>query len=178
MFRKLSLFVSTLIFPLFLSGCFVLNLFDFGPSIDLGKNQWRISSFSLDGVVYEDKNLEEIPTMRFDTQEMKVYGNTGCNTFFANYVWMSDKVIEMRGSGMTRKMCASEDSMKFEQKLMEEFDGEFEITEVETTTKEKNLVLKKDNLIINLTPFDPANPNAQESAKQETAPQDASAQTK
>lgn len=177
MFRKLSFFISTLIFPLFFSGCFVLNLFDFGPSIDLGKNQWRISSFSLDGVVYEGKNLEEIPTMRFDTQEMKMYGNTGCNTFFANYVWMSDKVIEMRGSGMTRKLCASEDSMKFEQKLMEEFDGEFEISEVEAPTKEKNLVLKKDNLIINLTPYNPANP-AQEGEKQETAPKDASAQTK
>lgn len=175
MLRKLSFFVSTLFLPLIFSGCFVLNLFDFGPSIDLGKNQWRISSFSLDGVVYEDKNLEQVPTMRFDTQELKVYGNTGCNTFFANYVWMSDKTIEMRGSGMTRKMCATEQTMKFEQKLMEEFDGEFEITEVETPTKEKNLVLKKDNLIINLTPYNPANPEAQEDAKQDTAPSDAPA---
>lgn len=173
MLRKLFFFVSTLLLPLIFSGCFVLNLFDFGPSIDLGKNQWRISSFSLDGVVYEDKNLEQVPTMRFDIQDMKVYGNTGCNTFFANYIWMSDKVVEMRGSGMTRKMCASKQTMKFEQKLMEEFDGEFEITE-----DGKNLVLKKDTLIINLTPYDPTNPNAQESAKQNIPPQDAPAQAK
>lgn len=175
MLRKLYFFVSALFLAMIFSGCFVLNLFDFGPSIDLGANQWRISSFSLDGVVYEDKDLEQVPTMRFDTKELKMYGNTGCNNFFANYLWMSDKVIEMRGSGMTRKMCASEKTMKFEQKLMEEFDGEFEVSEVETPTKEKNLVLKKDNLIINLTPYNPAKPEAQEGENQEITPSDAPA---
>lgn len=173
MFRKALLFLSSLFLPIVFSGCFVFNLLDFGPSIDLGKNQWRIGSFSLSGEVYEGKNLEQIPTMRFDTQEMKVYGNTGCNAFFANYIWMSDKVIEMRNSGMTRKMCASKESMRFEQKLMEEFDGEFEITE-----DGKNLVLKKETLIINLSPFDPSNPVQEENPKQDTAPKDAPTQTK
>lgn len=138
------------ILPFILSGCFVVNLFDFGPSIDLGKNQWKISAFILEDEKYTPIDFEEVPYLRFDTVEFKVYGNTGCNTFFANYVWVNDKTIEMRNSGLTRRMCASEEAMKFEQKLMEEFDGEFEVIE----DKEKNtLILKKPQLEIILEPL-------------------------
>lgn len=134
-----------------LGGCFFANVFDFGPSINLAKHNWKISSFSLGGEIYVAKDFEQIPSMRFDTAELKVYGNTGCNTFFANYVWLKDKsdVIEMRNSGMTRKMCASPESMKFEQKLMEEFDGEFEVIE-----DGDKLTLKKETLTINLESMD------------------------
>lgn len=131
-------------------GCFFINMFDFGPSINLAKHNWRIASFNLGGELYQAKDFEQIPSLRFDTSELKVYGNTGCNTFFANYVWVKDKenVIEMRNSGMTRKMCASSEAMKFEQKLMEDFDGEFEVIE-----DKENLILKKETLLINLEPL-------------------------
>lgn len=163
MLRRLIFVISSLVFPLVFSGCFVLNLFDFGPNIDLGKNQWKISSFTLTGESFESKNIEPTPFMRFDTKEFKVYGNTGCNSFFANYLWITDKVIEMRNSGMTRKMCASEDSMKFEQKLMEEFDGEFEVIE-----DGANLTLKKDTLTINLVPLNPSEGDPKEDKPQES----------
>lgn len=163
MLRRLIFVISSLVFPLVFSGCFVLNLFDFGPNIDLGKNQWKISSFTLTGESFESKNLELTPFMRFDTKEFKVYGNTGCNTFFANYLWVTDKVIEMRNSGMTRRMCASENSMKFEQKLMEEFDGEFEVIE-----DGANLTLKKDTLTINLTPLNPSEEDSKGDKPQES----------
>lgn len=163
MFRKTVLCISTLFLPLVFSGCFFVNMFDFGPSINLAKHNWKISSFVLVGEVFEAKNLEQIPTMRFDTEELKVYGNTGCNAFFANYVWLKDKddTIEMRNSGMTRKMCASKEAMKFEQKLMEEFDGEFQVIE-----EGENLILKKETLVINLTPYDPSQEG--EEQKQDT----------
>lgn len=173
MLRKILLFISSLALPVVFSGCFVLNLFDFGPDVELGEHQWKIASFNLGGEIYESENLEQTPTMRFDTQELKLYGNTGCNTFFANYVWLSDKVIEMRNSGMTRKMCASQESMKFEQKLMEEFDGEFEVVE-----DGKNVTLKKETLIINLIPYDPSNPSNQDEVakpQEETPSQNVSA---
>lgn len=157
MLRRILFLIFSLVFPLVFSGCFVLNLFDFGPDIELGEHQWRIDSFVLTGELYESKNLDQIPTMRFDTEGLKVYGNTGCNTFFANYIWITDRIIEMRNSGMTRKMCASDQAMKFEQKLMEEFDGEFEVVE-----EGKNVTLKKETLIINLVPYDPSNPSNQD----------------
>ena len=166
MLRRFIFFVFSLFFPLVFSGCFVFNLFDFGPNIDLGKNQWKIDSFTLTGEKYSSNGLEQTPSMRFDTKEFKLYGNTGCNTFFANYLWVTDKVIEMRNSGMTRKMCASEESMKFEQKLMEEFDGEFEVIEDGV-----NLTLKKETLTINLVPLNPSEEDStpQESSSQENA---------
>lgn len=165
MLRKLIFVISSFAFPLVFSGCFVLNLFDFGPDIDLEKNQWKISSFTLTGESFESKNIEPTPFMRFDTKEFKVYGNTGCNTFFANYLWVTDKVIEMRNSGMTRKMCASEASMKFEQKLMEEFDGEFEVIE-----DGANLTLKKETLTINLVPLNPSEGDSKQDSQSQEAP--------
>lgn len=150
-------------------------MFDFGPSINLAKHSnWKIASFVLVDERYEAKNLEQTPTMRFETEELKVYGNTGCNTFFANYVWLKDKddTIEMRNSGMTRKMCASKEAMKFEQKLMEEFDGEFQVIE-----EGENLILKKETLVINLVPYDPSQED--ETQKQNVVnPEDAPAQSK
>ena len=147
MLRRSFLFFVTLGLPLMFGGCFFVNMFDFGPSIDLAKHNWKIVSFVLGGEKYEAKDFEQTPSMRFDTEELKVYGNTGCNTFFATYVWLKDKddTIEMRNSGMTRKLCASPEAMKFEQKLMEEFDGEFIVIE-----EENKLTLKKETLIINL----------------------------
>lgn len=151
MLRRSFLLIFTLGLPLIFGGCFFVNMFDFGPSIDLAKHNWKIVSFVLEDETYVAKDFEQTPSMRFDTEELKVYGNTGCNTFFANYVWLKDKdnVIEMRNSGMTRKMCASQESMKFEQKLMEEFDGEFEVIE-----EENKLTLKKETLTINLEALD------------------------
>ncbi|MCE3046618.1 META domain-containing protein [Helicobacter kayseriensis] len=143
-----SVFYMAMI-AILLNGCFFANIFDFGPKIDLGKNKWKISSFVLGDVKYEPKGYEEIPNMRFDTKELKLYGNTGCNAFFATYTWLNDQKIEMRNSGLTRKMCASEDAMKFEQKLMEEFDGDFEVTE-----EKDDLILKREDLQITLTPLD------------------------
>lgn len=150
MLRRFFLFSTTLVLPLIYGGCFFVNMFDFGPSIDLSKHNWRIVSFDLDGEIYQAKDFEQIPSMRFDTEELKLRGDTGCNIFFANYVWLKDKdnVIEMRNSGMTRKMCASPEAMKFEQKLMEDFDGEFKVIE-----DKENLILKKETLTINLEPL-------------------------
>lgn len=145
MWKKNILFVASLFFlSFFLKGCFVLRIFDFGPSIDLGKHSWIIESFVLGDQTYISKDYGVMPTMRFDTTDFKVYGNTGCNVFFANYDWLNNDVIEMRGSGMTRKMCSKE-ALAFEQKLMEEFDGDFEVKE-----EEKKLILIRDGLIIHL----------------------------
>lgn len=160
--KKIFLFFQTLSLSLVLTGCFFANIFDFGPEIDLNKNQWKIVSFSLDGILYEPRDFEETPSMRFDAKDLKLYGNTGCNSFFASYAWLDDKRLEMRGSGMTRKMCQSEELMKFEQKLMEEFDGEFEVIE-----KDQNLTFKKENLEIHLAPLDVGRvENTQETSNQ------------
>lgn len=144
MWKKTFIFTLLFFSSLFLKGCFVLRIFDFGPSVDLSKYSWEIKSFKLGEVTYLAKDYGVIPTMRFDVDELKMYGNTGCNAFFASYEWLNNSVIEMRGSGMTRKMCTKEAGV-FEQKLMEEFDGDFEVKE-----EEKKLVLIRDNLIIYL----------------------------
>lgn len=147
--RKFSFLAHLLFVAFFLNGCFLLSVFDFGPKIDLAKNQWKIDSFMLGNVLYEPKEYDEVPNMRFDTKELKLYGNTGCNLFFASYVWVSDDKIEMRNSGMTRKMCQFESAMQFELKLMEEFDGEFAVIKEGDEIK-----LKKENLLINLSALD------------------------
>lgn len=142
-------FIHAFFILIFLNGCFFASIFDFGPKIDLGKNQWEITSFTLGDKQYKASDYEQIPSMRFDTAELKLYGNTGCNAFFANYVWINDQKIEMRNSGMTRKMCQSQEAMQFEQKLMEEFDGEFEVVE-----EKDKLIIQKENLKIVLIPAD------------------------
>lgn len=147
--KKLYFLVHLFIMAFFLSGCFLANVFDFGPKVNLAKSQWKIDSFMLGGVMYKPEEYDEIPNMRFDTTELKLYGNTGCNSFFANYVWVDDEKIEMRNSGMTRKICQFENAMRFEQKLMEEFDGELKVIE-----DGDKIYLKKDNLSIYLSPLD------------------------
>lgn len=147
--KKGLFFIHAFFILVFLNGCFFANIFDFGPKIDLGKNQWEIVSFTLGDKQYKPSDYEQVPSMRFDTTELKLYGNTGCNAFFASYVWINDQKIEMRNSGMTRKMCQSKESMQFEQKLMEEFDGEFEVVE-----EEHGLIIKKEGLKIVLLSAD------------------------
>ncbi|ANV98376.1 hypothetical protein BBW65_06010 [Helicobacter enhydrae] len=155
-----------MVFVIFVfSGCFVLNVFDTGPSINLGKNQWSIASFENDSVVYTPEDYDVVPDLRFDTQELKIYGNTGCNSFSATYSWVKDekkeKTIEIRDASLTRKLC-SEEIMTFEQKLMEEFDGEFAINE-----DGDNMVLTKEQLTIHLTPYDnTTSPNNQDVSNQ------------
>lgn len=147
-----GLFYFYLLFVLFfLSGCFFKSLFDFGPKIDLNTNLWQIASFKLGDTMYKPEDYEQIPQIRFDTKELKLYGESGCNMFFASYSWINDEKIEMRHSGMTRKICQSADLMKFEEKLLEEFDGDFKVI------KNKNqMILKKENLEILLVPMDPS----------------------
>ncbi|WP_051420685.1 META domain-containing protein [Helicobacter pametensis] len=146
--RRFSFIFQFVFIALFLNGCFLANIFDLGPKIDLAKNNWKITSFTLGKETYTPNGYEEIPSLRFDTQELKLYGNTGCNAFFATYVWLDDQKLEMRNSGMTRKMC-SEEAIRFEQKLMEEFDGDFEVHK-----EGKNLILKRENLQITLSPLE------------------------
>lgn len=146
--RRFHFLVHLLFVAFFFNGCFLISIFDSGPKIDLAKSHWKIASFTLGGVLYKPEEYDEVPNMRFDTKELKLYGNTGCNSFFANYVWVNDDKIEMRNSGMTRKICQFEDAMKFEQKLMEEFDGELEVIKEGDEIK-----LKKENLTIDLLPL-------------------------
>ena len=162
MIKRFFAFVRLLCLIPLLSGCFFANLFDFGPKIDLGKNQWKIVSFTLGGEAFIPSNFEDIPFMRFDTKELKIHGNTGCNRFFASYVWIDDKKIEIRRSGLTRKMCQSDESVRFEQKLMEEFDGGFEVIEGENT-----LMLKNENLQINLIAFEGGLPQTEDTQQEQ-----------
>lgn len=144
--RRCRFLAHLLVVALCFNGCFLTSLFDFGPKIDLAKNPWKIDSFMLGGTLYKPEGYDDVPNMRFDTAELKLYGNTGCNSFFASYVWVDEKKIEMRNSGITRRICQSENAMRFEQKLMEEFDGEFEVIE-----EGDEIRLRREELTINLS---------------------------
>lgn len=61
------------------------------------------SAVRIDG--FPINRMATIPRLEINTQDMKIYGNDGCNDYFASIVNLSETKISFGGIGSTRKMC-------------------------------------------------------------------------
>ncbi|MFC3867272.1 META domain-containing protein [Helicobacter equorum] len=89
----------------------------------LSDKEWKAYRLSIDTkVLFAPQNA----TMIFDTQQNRIYGNTGCNNYTANIQVEQNKLIITKRT-FTRKLCESQEVMDYEFAFLRSLEGEYDI---------------------------------------------------
>ncbi|MDY2586830.1 META domain-containing protein [Winogradskyella aquimaris] len=64
---------------------------------------------------YPINRMVTVPRLEVNTQDMKIYGNDGCNEYFGSITQLSNTAITIENIGSTRKMCPD---MEFPERYM------------------------------------------------------------
>lgn len=64
---------------------------------------------------YPINRMVTVPRFEVNTQDMKIYGNDGCNEYFGSITQLSNTAITIENIGSTRKMCPD---MEFPERYM------------------------------------------------------------
>lgn len=106
----------------------------------LSDGVYKITSISVDG------NTLEIPQKAsLNIKDSRIYGNTGCNNYFANFVQNNNASVMISTAGSTKMMCHG-DVMKFEDIYLKNLEGMFS-----TIKDNKNIILENASMKIILT---------------------------
>ncbi|EAJ6142217.1 META domain-containing protein [Campylobacter lari] len=104
------------------SGCSVANL----SVDDLQNKEFTISSYEANGKSYE-LHQNSKASISFDNKDKRVFGVSGCNRFFGNYKDQGNS-IKIEDNLASTKMLCDQESMKFEDNFLRNFNGDFQIT--------------------------------------------------
>lgn len=64
----------------------------------------------------------------FGIDDTKIYGNTGCNSYFTDFKRVDSENIEVSTNGGATKMMCDMDSMTFENAFLQSLVGRFSVT--------------------------------------------------
>ena len=108
--------------------------------ISLGNGEYKILEVKING------NKMKIPkSAKFHIDGDRIYGNSGCNSYFAGFSRGSDSIL-VSNAGATKMYCANEEDNHFENNYLKHLDGEFKIS-----GDDKNTKLQNKNMEITLT---------------------------
>lgn len=65
----------------------------------------------------------------FGIDDTKIYGNTGCNSYFTDFKRVDSENIEVSTNGGATKMMCDMDSMAFESAFLQNLVGKFNVME-------------------------------------------------
>lgn len=65
----------------------------------------------------------------FGVDDTKIYGNTGCNSYFTDFKRVDSENIEVSTNGGATKMMCDMDSMAFESAFLQNLVGKFNVME-------------------------------------------------
>lgn len=65
----------------------------------------------------------------FGIDDTKIYGNTGCNSYFTDFKRVDSENIEVSTNGGATKMMCDRDSMAFESAFLQNLVGKFNVME-------------------------------------------------
>lgn len=65
----------------------------------------------------------------FGVDDTKIYGNTGCNSYFTDFKRVDSENIEVSTNGGATKMMCDRDSMAFESAFLQSLVGRFNVME-------------------------------------------------
>lgn len=88
------------------------------------KAEYKISQILVDG-----KAIKAPSGAIFGIEDAKIYGNTGCNNYFTDFVRVNSATIEVSTNGGATKMMCDKDSMKFENVFLQHLVGAFSVVE-------------------------------------------------
>lgn len=104
------------------SGCSVANL----STDDLQNKEFTISSYEANGKSYELPQNSKV-SISFDNKDKRLFGIAGCNRFFGSYKDQGNS-IKIEDNLASTKMLCDQESMKFEDNFLRNFNGDFQIT--------------------------------------------------
>ncbi|EAK0446643.1 META domain-containing protein [Campylobacter lari] len=103
------------------SGCSVANL----STGDLQNKEFTISSYEANGKNYELPQNSKA-SISFDNKDKRLFGIAGCNRFFGGYKDQGNS-IKIEDNLASTKMLCDQESMKFEDNFLRNFNGDFQI---------------------------------------------------
>ncbi|MCV3374639.1 META domain-containing protein [Campylobacter lari] len=103
------------------SGCSVANL----STDDLQNKEFTISSYEANGKNYELPQNSKA-SISFDNKDKRLFGIAGCNRFFGGYKDQGNSIKIEDNLASTKMLCVQE-SMKFEDNFLRNFNGDFQI---------------------------------------------------
>lgn len=106
----------------------------------------------------EIAQIEEVATLNFDTQQGRIYGQSGCGSYFSSYVWSDRTHIELANGSSTRKLCALSEVARFEFRFIRELEGDFRVSQ----KSRDSLILESKDTVLYLYPS-PNSPRSQAS---------------
>lgn len=108
--------------------------------INLNNGAYKISEIKING-----NKIKIAKSATFNIDNDRIYGNSGCNSYFAGFSRGSDSIM-IGTAGATRMYCANEEDNQFENIYLKNLDGEFKISGDSKTIK-----LYNKNMEITLT---------------------------
>lgn len=97
--------------------------------VSLNNGAYKIESIKING---DEIKIPKSATFNIDGD--RIYGNSGCNSYFASFSIGSDSII-IGTAGVTRMYCASEEDNRFENMYLKNLDGEFKLSGDSKITK-------------------------------------------
>ncbi|RDU64679.1 META domain-containing protein [Helicobacter sp. MIT 14-3879] len=104
---------------------------------------YKIKYISQNGETIIAPLNENVATLGFEND--RIYGNAGCNRYFAGISWRDSNSIDISQAGSTKMMCSDDEANNFEYKYLKNLDGNFIIT-----NNGNEILLSKENFIIAL----------------------------
>lgn len=105
-------------------------------------------TYKIESITLKDEgDMLEAPqnaTMGFE--EDRIYGNAGCNNYFASIKWADDNTLEISQGGSTKMMCADEEANSFEYNYLSNLNGTFSVSSDDNT-----ITLDNDKLSVVIT---------------------------
>lgn len=126
--KKYIIFVLHVAFVSFYAGCAKIN--DKILQDSLSSQNWKIQYFNIDGTTFSNQKGALIT---FDSLQHRIYGNTGCNNYGANFTLTQNK-ISISKKTSTRKIC-DEEVMEYELPFLENLEDTFEIMDFKDYSK-------------------------------------------
>ncbi len=91
--------------------------------------------------------IKSVATMTFNTKEGRIFGSSGCGSYFANYTWKNRNTISISDNTRTRPICNPTEVTRFDFNFLRNFRGNFRMIEPNDGT----LILQSSNMTIYLT---------------------------
>ena len=105
------------------------------------------AEYKISQIVVGGKSLNAVSSAIFGVDGTQIYGNTGCNNYFTDFVRVDSETIEISTNGGSTKMMCDKKANNFEHIFLQHLVGTFSIVENEggiTLTNDKmQVVLQK-----------------------------------
>lgn len=103
-----------------LNGCAEVTDANIKISLEDGK-------YEIKKIIINNEMINIPKSLTFNINGDRIYGNSGCNSYFANFSRGVDNII-IGAAGATRMYCANEEDNKFENTYLTHLNGNFVVS--------------------------------------------------